>query len=111
MDLIARLRPRWRHPDPTVRAAAVRDMGGEDQNRLAAVARSDPDRHVRRIAIKKLEDATLLERVAEGEADPALHDLALARASEARVKVASSGGPVAECSAALERLIDPGALA
>ena len=72
MDLIARLRPRWRHPDPIVRAGAVREMAGDDQDRLGAIAGTDPDPHVRRIAIKKLEDAAILERVAEGEADPVM---------------------------------------
>ena len=110
MDLIARLRPRWRHPDPIVRAGAVRDMAGDDQDRLGAIAGSDPDPHVRRIAIKKLEDATILERVADGEADPVLRDLALERASEARIRVASSDRPVEECTEAVERLTEPRSL-
>ncbi len=110
MDLIARLRPRWRHPDPIVRAGAVREMAGDDQDRLGAIAGSDPDPHVRRIAIKKLEDATILERVADGEADPVLRDLALERASEARIRVASSDRPVEECTEAVERLTDPRSL-
>ena len=107
MDLIARLRPRWRHPDPIVRAGAVREMAGDDQDRLGAIAGTDPDPHVRRIAIKKLEDAAILERVAEGEADPVLRDLALERASEARFRIASSDRPLDERTAAVERLTDP----
>ncbi len=111
MDLIARLRPRWRHPDPAVRAAAVRDMGSEERDRLGAIAGADPDPHVRRVAIKKLEDPALLERVAQGEADPALRDLAVERAAEVRVKIAASGDSLAECTAALEGLTDPRTLA
>ncbi len=106
MDLITRLRPRWRHPDPAVRAAAVRDLGGEEQDRLAAIAASDPDPHVRRIAIKKLADAALLERIAASEPDQALRDLADERAREAWIETATSGGPLAECEAALARLTD-----
>jgi hypothetical protein len=111
MDLLARLRPRWRHPDPAVRAAAVRDLGAEGQDRLGAIADSDPDPHVRRLAITKLEDPALLERVAEREADPALRELAVERVQEVLVRVASSDGPLAECEAALARLTDARSLA
>src|SRR5262249_49592419 len=111
MDLIARLRPRWRHPDPAVRAAAGKDMGRDERGRLGAIAVSDPDAHVRRVAIKKLEDPAVLDRVAQGEADPVLRDLAAERASEVRVKIVTSGASLAECTAALERLTDPRTLA
>ena len=110
MDLIARLRPRWRHPDPIVRAGAVREMARDDQDRLGDIAGSDPDPHVRRIAIKKLEDAAILERVADGEADPVLRDLALERVAEARIGIACSERPLAECTAVVERLTDPRSL-
>src|SRR5262249_24257246 len=80
-------------------------------DRLGAIAGSDPDPHVRRVAIKKLEDPAVLDRVAQGEADPVLRDLAAERASEVRVKIVTSGAPLAECTAALERLTDPRTLA
>src|SRR5437016_746491 len=104
--MIEWLRPRWRHRDPEVRAAAVREMGPEDQPRLGAIARSDPDAGVRRIAIKKLEDAHLLEGLAASEADPAIRDLAAERLAEVRVAIASSTRSPAECEAALSRLTD-----
>ena len=34
MEILDYLRPRWRRSDPEVRAAAVREMGAEDQGRL-----------------------------------------------------------------------------
>jgi hypothetical protein len=111
MDLLARLRPRWRHPDPAVRAAAVRDMGAEDQDRLEAIAGSDPDPQVRRIAIEKLERAAPLERLAETDADHALRERARERLREVLVGIASSGGPFGECDAALARLVDAPSLA
>jgi hypothetical protein len=85
-------------------------MAGDDQDRLGAIAGTDPDPHVRRIAIKKLEDAAILERVADGEADPVLRDLAVERASEARIRIASSDGPLPECTSAVEHLSDPRSL-
>jgi hypothetical protein len=110
MDLIARLRPRWRHPDPAVRAAAVREMRPEEQDRLATIAGTDADQQVRRIAIRKLRDVALLERVAAAETDRGLRDLAVERIQEVLVETASGAGPVAECEAALARLTDPKAL-
>jgi Domain of Unknown Function (DUF349) len=110
MDLIARLRPRWRHPDPAVRVEAVRELPADQQERLGSIATGDPDAHVRRIAIERLREVTMLERIAAGEADGALRDLALERLQEALVETATGDGPVAESEAALARLTDPRSL-
>jgi hypothetical protein len=53
MDLLDRLRPRWRHSDPEVRAAAARDLVPEDRDAVETLAR-DPDVRVRRVAVKKV---------------------------------------------------------
>src|SRR6185369_11126716 len=76
VDLLDRLRPRWRRSDPEERVAAVREMGADDQSRLIALAQSDPDARVRRVAIKKLDDADALDGVARDEADEDLRALA-----------------------------------
>jgi hypothetical protein len=111
MDLIDRLRPRWRHPDPDVRAAAVRDLAVDDRDRLGTIAQSDPDARVRRVAIKKLEDTALLESLAANDADPALRTLAAERLREVLVAAAGGAGPVPACEAALARLADERSLA
>jgi hypothetical protein len=111
MDLLDRLRPRWRHPDPAVRAAAVRDMTDADGERLGSVATDDPDAGVRRIAIRRLADAALLERVAAEDADPSLREVAAERLRAVLLDVAVSGAPVEECEAALARLVEPRQLA
>jgi hypothetical protein len=111
MDLIERLRPKWRHPDPEVRAAGVRELEKDDQHRLGVIAQEDPDAHVRRIAIKKLDDATLLERLAGSDADPALRELAAERTRELLVAAAGSDDAPAACEAALARLHDERSLA
>ena len=82
-------------------------MGSEEQDRLATIAGTDADPQVRRIAIRKLRDVALLERVAAGETDRGLRDLAVERIQEVLVETASGAGPVAECEAALARLTDP----
>jgi hypothetical protein len=111
MDLLDRLRPAWRHPDADVRAAAAREMGAEHQDRLATLARTDPDPRVRRIAIKRLEDPDVLDAVASGDADAALREAATERARELRIALATSDRPQAEREAALARLADERSLA
>jgi hypothetical protein len=106
MDLLERLRPRWRHPDPEVRLAAVREMAGDDAGRLAEVARTDGDARVRRVAIRKLDDAGLLAEIAQRDADASLRELADERARQLLVAAATAAGPLADCDAALARLAD-----
>jgi hypothetical protein len=110
MDLIDRLRGRWRHPDPEVRAAAVREMAG-DEARLGAIARDDPDAAVRRIAIGKLSDVAMLESLTVDDPEPALRALAADRLHEVLCSIAASSRPPSECAAALARLTDERAIA
>jgi hypothetical protein len=111
MDLLDRLRPRWRHADPEIRAAAVREMEAGDQERLATIADGDPDARVRRLAIKKVDDPAVLDRVAAGDADPALRELAAECARDVRVRIATSDAAADRCEAALAALQDERALA
>ena len=106
MDLLQRLRPKWRSPDPEVRAAAVRELGSEDQDVLGTVARQDADPHVRRIAIKKLDSPDLLQAIAADDPEPPLRELAAERAREALVAIASASGGIADAEAAVARLDD-----
>src|SRR5262245_419170 len=78
MDLIERLRPKWRHPDA----------------------------QVRRPAIKKLDDPAVLEQIASSDPDDTLRALAAERARAVWEAVATGAGPVADCTAALDRLTD-----
>src|SRR4029453_10011983 len=93
MDILARLRPRWRHPDPAVRLAAVREMRPDDRERLATIATSDADVRVRRAAIERLDDPELLARIATTDADPALRELAGERGPEALIRLARPAAP------------------
>src|SRR5262245_16724718 len=111
MDLLARLRPGWRHPDPAVRLAAVRDMKPDDRERLATIATGDADVRVRRAAIERLDDPELLARIATADADHALRELAGERAREALVRIACSDATVGDCEAALARTTDAHGLA
>ena len=71
MGILERLRPtpRWKHQDPSVRAAAVFELGSEDADALRALARDDADARVRRAAVTRLDDIGLLADVARTDPD------------------------------------------
>jgi len=94
-----------------VRAAAVREMGSDEQERLRTLARSDPDARVRRVALRKLADPDVLEAIAQSDADTALRALAAERAREVLIETARGGGAVGTCEAALARLVEARSLA
>src|SRR4029079_11248715 len=73
MGILERLRPtpRWKHADPSVRAAAVYDIGPEETDALRALAREDADARVRRAAVARLDEADVLADVARTDPDEA----------------------------------------
>jgi hypothetical protein len=106
MTLLDRLRPKWHHSDPAVRAEAVRDLGRDDQELLGAVARQDEDRHVRRLAIKKLDDPDVLLEVARADADEGLRELAAERAGVVWTERATSHHDERVSEGAMAQLTD-----
>ena len=107
MVFLDRLLPAWRHKDPEVRAAAVRELGRDSLHALASVARSDSDVRVRRIAVKKIDDADLLLEIGRTDADEDLRSLATARAEDLLVERALSHRPPEDCLRALGGLTRP----
>ena len=71
MGILEKLRPqpRWKHADPVVRAAAVYDLGPEETDALRALAREDADARVRRAAVNRIDDLTLLADVVRTDPD------------------------------------------
>ena len=71
MSILEKLRPtpRWKHADPSVRAAAVYEIGPEEADALRALAREDADARVRRAAVTRLDDATALADIASTDPD------------------------------------------
>src|SRR5688572_7328353 len=64
-----RSRPAWQSKDPEIRASAVRQLGAEQQELLAGIAREDADPRVRRLAVRKIHDAATLAAIAREDAD------------------------------------------
>jgi len=71
MGILERLRPqpRWKHSDPTVRAAAVYDLGPDEGDVLRALAREDAEARVRRAAVARLDDVAVLGDIARTDPD------------------------------------------
>src|SRR5689334_25327862 len=71
MGILERLRPqpRWKHSDPTVRAAAVYDLGPEEGDVLRALAREDAEARVRRAAAARLDDVSVLGEICRTDPD------------------------------------------
>ena len=106
MSLLDRLRPRWRHSDPSVRADSVRALGQDAQDLLAAVAQQDEDAAVRRIAVAKLDDPSLLATIARTDSDPGLRELAAARTAGLLAEIVISDRDVGECLRALDTITE-----
>lgn len=101
MSFIDLFRPKWRHSDVDIRTEAVRNLGPEQVSTLVKIAREDKDARVRRIAIKRLDDATVLEDIAARDPDPGIREMAGEKASDLLISAAAGGQ-----SAALSRLKD-----
>ena len=71
MGILEKLRPqpRWKHADPAVRAAAVYELGPEEADALRALAREDADPRVRRAAVNRIDELTVLADVARTDPD------------------------------------------
>src|SRR5579864_3180235 len=84
-------KPKWKHSDPDVRAEAVRALGDDQAALLAAIAKSDGDARVRRIALKRIVDAEVLSDVAAHDPDENLRKAAVEKAEEVLVSAANAG--------------------
>ena len=88
MKLLEKLRttPDWQSDDSSIRAAAVRDLDGELRDVLMEIAQHDEDPAVRREAVARIQDVTVLgtiaaeddDRLIREQASSAVRDLAIA---------------------------------
>jgi exonuclease SbcC len=103
-------RPKWRHPDPEVRRAAVATLDPETASAseaLAELARSDPDPGVRMQAVTRLRDLDLLMALASDEPDGAVKQRALERFRHCLCSAAEPGFDVTTRIETLKRCADP----
>jgi uncharacterized protein DUF349 len=71
MGILEKLRPppRWKHADPTVRVAAVYELGPDEADTLHALAREDAEARVRRAAVTRIDEAGVLGEIARTDPD------------------------------------------
>lgn len=71
MGILEKLRPqpKWKHADPAVRAAAVYELGPDDHEALRALAREDAEARVRRAAVTRLNEVSVLGDIARTDPD------------------------------------------
>src|SRR5262245_40732418 len=104
MGILDKLKPqtRWKHADPAIRFEAVRDL--EDPIELAILAETDPESKIRKAALTKVDDLTVIGRIAANDADADTRD----RAAEKlfTIAVGSDADPATALSA-LRELNDP----
>jgi hypothetical protein len=94
MGLLEKLRPqpRWKHADPSVRAAAVYELGPEEGDALRALAREDADARVRRAAVSRIDDPAVLGEVGRTDPDDEVRAEAIRGLAGLAVEAAESAG-------------------
>src|SRR3954471_5808374 len=88
MGIADLFRPKYRHSNVRVRTEAVRALTADDAAILVQVARTDRDIGVRRIAIEKIDEATVLADIADAETERSLREFAGERAAQLYVSTA-----------------------
>ncbi|HEX4459212.1 MAG TPA: DUF349 domain-containing protein, partial [Polyangia bacterium] len=106
MGLVDLFRPKWKHSNPDVRAEAVRQLGDDQAALLATIVQHDGDAHVRRVALKRIDDADVLVGVAKRDPDEALRKAAAEKAEELLLAQAN-GADEGAALAALPKLGQP----
>ena len=66
--------PKWKHVDPEVRLAGVRELPEEEQDMLAEIARTDGDARVRKTAVSKLGTVGTLAEILRSDGDEPVRD-------------------------------------
>jgi hypothetical protein len=103
MGILEKLRPqpRWKHADPGVRAAAVYELGPDEDEALRQLAREDTEARVRRAAVTRLSDVAVLGDI--GRTDP--DEDVRAEAIRGLAGLAAEADEVDRASAAVRQLI------
>ena len=71
MGILEKLRPspRWKHADPTVRVAAIYELGPDESDVLHVLGREDGEARVRRAAAARIDDVLVLGDIAKTDPD------------------------------------------
>ena len=93
MGIADLFKPKWKHSNAQIRAAAVKDMSPEETEELMSIARDDKDPAVRRVAVKKITSPEALLEIASQDPDEGLRRFAEERALAGLVTRTMQGEP------------------
>lgn len=84
MGILDKLRPQSKstHPDPNIRIEAIHELDPADLASLSAFAKDDADARVRRVAVARIGDASVLADIVRNESEGSVRDHALGQLVE-----------------------------
>ena len=84
MGILDKLRPQSKstHPDPNIRIEAIHELDPADLDALNAFAKDDADARVRRVAVARIGDASVLADIVRNESEGSVRDHALSQLVE-----------------------------
>ena len=84
MGILDKLRPQSKstHPDPNLRIEAIHELDPADIESLNAFAKDDSDARVRRVAVARIGDASVLADIVRNESEGSVRDHALGQLVE-----------------------------
>src|SRR5687767_11867098 len=84
MGILDKLRPQSKstHPDPNIRIEAIHELDPADLETLNAFAKDDTDARVRRVAVARIGDASVLADIVRNESEGSVRDHALGQLVE-----------------------------
>jgi hypothetical protein len=84
MGILDKLRPQSKstHPDPNIRIEAIHELDPADIESLNAFAKDDADARVRRVAVARIGDASVLADIVRNESEGSVRDHALGQLVE-----------------------------
>src|SRR5512134_3885294 len=84
MGILDKLRPQAKstHPDPNIRIEAIHELDPADFESLNAFAKDDADARVRRVAVARIGDASVLADIVRNESEGSVRDHALGQLVE-----------------------------
>ena len=76
MGILDKLRPQSKstHPDPNIRIEAIHELDPGDLESLSAFAKDDSDARVRRVAVARIGDASVLADIIRNESEGSVRD-------------------------------------
>ena len=97
MGILDKLRPQSKstHPDPNIRIEAIHELDPADLDALNAFAKDDADARVRRVAVARIGDASVLADIVRNESEGSVRDHALGQLVEQAGKQDAAAGMTA----------------